>query len=235
MTKEQNAALVEMMNAAMDERRLAALADEVFNGVVPLRNRAQQDQIVKAAVALLAAGSTRQSAVQALETVSSLNWDHDRLDALVGRVCEVAAAKAAMAEKREPDLVTALKAALSYAGVIDGRSNPSPELEALVAAREDRDYNNAGMDAMLGVMRFLSNPDAYPLTPETVRLADALSNAARSKAFEAAHGGPDDTLTDLVVEENGKMFAVIEDRHGVRNVEIHGAVPAPESETELGM
>lgn len=184
MNKNEKLALVNTMQQIEDQKALRALSDEIFGGVIPMRREAQDD-LVYSAVSLLAAGIPVYRAVDVLHTASTLKKDKPWVETLVARIIEVIAEKAKTIDSPEIDLNVAFKAAMSYAAVIDGRGNPSPELEQLAQAK-DGDYNRAGTEAMMQVMRFLSEPQKFGLTPETVRLSENIAEHVHNKAMDAA-------------------------------------------------
>lgn len=230
MNKNEKLALVNTMQQIEDQKALRALSDEIFGGVIPMRREAQDD-LVYSAVSLLAAGIPVYRAVDVLHTASTLKKDKPWVETLVTRIIEVIAEKAKTIESPEIDLNVAFKAAMSYAAVIDGRGNPSPELEQLAQAK-DGDYNRAGTEAMMQVMRFLSEPQKFGLTPETVRLSENIAEHVHNKAkdavfhlapetaameFEGVQVSDDDVITVRVIDgwawKEGEHDIVIYDPH----------------------
>lgn len=236
MDKNEKLALVTLMQEVQDQRALQALADKIFDKVVPLHRKAHDD-VVFAAVTLLAAGTPVYRAVDALHTTGKINQDKTWVENLVNRVVDVVREKAKSLESPEMDLNVALKAAMSYAAVIDGRGNPSPELEQLA---QGGDYNRAGIEAMMQVMRFLSAPTQFGLTPDTVRLSENLvehvHNAARNalprdlpREYELTSVQVDDDDVVTATVENGMAF-----KEDVHDIVIYSPqnVPAAENDVE---
>lgn len=220
-------ALTEMMNELHNPRGLKRFADDVFQGVVPIRNRDKYDRIVQSTVTLLASGIPKNAAVKALFDAQELQKDELWVRQVVDRVLDMAAIRAAQRADKAADIGTSLRLALSYAATNDARATPSDEL---LKEAETSSLTTAGTEAMLDVMRFLSNPHAYALTPETIRLTAALNQAVNMRARDLVSAEHTETVTDVEVDADGRILVSIEGSQRDR-VQVN----EPEADEDLGM
>lgn len=200
--------LTDIMNEIRDAKNLEKFSNEVFNGVTPLRNRDKFERLVSSSVALLAAGMDKEEVTKALFDAQDLMKDKLWVYQMIERVLEIAENRTQQRVNQNADISTSLRLALSYSAVNDARDVPTEELTERASGIG---FEKAGHEAMLDVMRFLSNPQAYDLTPETVRLTHALGCAIEHKARRLSGATGDQEVTSVDVNEAGEIQITLDD------------------------
>ncbi len=219
MSTAKSKVLVDLMNDSNDPKRLVELADQVFYSVVPFANREKQDKVVRAAVMLMAVGTSNGKIAESLHNAEDGRQPLSYYEKIVDRIHTIAEAKAAAEVKDKPSAATFLRAAISYADVMAGRAAPSEELTSL-AKSMGGDYERAGRAAMLEAMQMLITPSAVELTPELIRFAARLNGAIEEKALDAVDARPGDRFVAADVDEGGKISVTLASDAGERTLDV---------------
>lgn len=218
--------LVEMMNEIGDAARLQDFADKVRGGVVPLRGREHQDEIIKSVVALLANGIKRENVTSILMGTHARKYGAewcDKVSEAILKEADIRIARATEAEVTE-DFSFMMRAATSFSEVIESGAAPSSELHQLavrLGSEEDPDYNKAGMRAMTEVMGFLRNPERVPLTPASISLMAGLSNHMTQEAERLAGAEINEHMIEVEAIDDTSIKVTLSDGHDEREVIVN--------------
>lgn len=230
MTIDRNWALTEMMNESADPARLQKLSDRVF-GNTPLwkAEREARAATVRMAITLLAAGTPPETATAAIVRATKGERSREWASQMMSSILDLADANALRrgAVTGMP-ADAAIRVAASYASLISGTGSPSEELTDLATEVGDGypNYDEAGRQAMLGVMRLLTEPGAASINKETLRLWSALNAKMESALMAAAEGLDDESFVEAVEGDDGSITVILErEGDGMRAVILDNDPP----------
>lgn len=221
--------LVEMMNEIGDAARLQDFADKVRGGVVPLRGREHQDEIIKSVVALLANGIKQDNVTSILMGTHARRYGEDWCNKITSAILKEADSRItrAVETQNKEDFSFMIKAAMSFSEVIETGATPSAELQQLAISfggESHNHYNQAGLHAMTRVMGFLRNPEHVPLAAASISLMAGLNNHLTSEAERLAGADIGEHMIEVEAIDDVSIMVTLSDGQDERTVTVNTEV-----------